>query len=118
MATRIQSNCQSKSEPRSIFSVWKPRLAFAGGIAAVILLSISFFSYFGADNKASSLDAAIRNAVYVSDGYGLQVSYPYNSRSRGFSYVFAGNKKIDEDIMIKHLALRNVNLNDIVSARY
>ena len=119
LTTRIQGKCLSESVHRNIFSMWKPRLAFAGGIAAVLLLAISLFSYLGTDNKAHNLNAAIRNAVYdMSEKHGTHVSYPYNSRSRGFSYVFAGNRKIDEDAMIKHLALGSVNLNEIVSARY
>ena len=116
LATKIQDKCLSERERRSLFSARKPRLALAGGFAAVALLAIAFFSYLGANDNARNL--AIRNATYVSGEYGMQTSYPYNSRSRGFSYAFAGNKKIDEDIMIKHLALGNVNLNDIVSARY
>lgn len=110
---KVQDKCLQTNASRGFFASLKPRLAIAGGFGTAALVVAGLFSYFGSGGSIHGAGNSYDNAAYS----GLsQETYPQTTND--FSYKFADNKKIDEDAIIKYLALENININDIVSARY
>jgi hypothetical protein len=113
-------NRLSGHERRGIFTVLRPRLALSGGFGiAAALIGISLFSYFGLyNNKSGDLNTNAHNVVYISGEQGRQATAYNRNAAINFSYKFADKKKIDKDAIMNYLAVENININDVISARY
>jgi hypothetical protein len=99
----IQDRCIKAGKQRNtnLLTVQKLAFRFAGGIAAALLLLLVFIL---PDNQKRAVMQTAENMVVAPENTGEQKP--------------AKVKNVNQDAMIDYLAVRDVNVNDIILAKY